>query len=95
LIARIEELGERQRKLAELIAKTIAELDAIPPDVQGDAAAKRTDLEQHRTFTTRSFEAVQRTMRYACEVPAESMRASVLTDASWHKLSNRHRLPID
>jgi CHASE3 domain sensor protein len=71
LIERIEDLGERQHKLANLIAQIIAELDAIPPDAKGDAAAQRADLEQRRAFTTRSFESVQRTMRYACEAPVQ------------------------
>jgi hypothetical protein len=69
LIERIKDLGERQRKLVEIIRKINADLDAIPPNATGDQAAQRTDLENRRAFTTRSFDGVQRTMRYACEAP--------------------------
>ena len=69
LIARLKQIGRRQRELAELAARLASELDAIPSDATGDAAAKRTDLRQRHDFTTRNFEEIQRTIRYACEVP--------------------------
>jgi len=69
LIARLKQIGRRQRELAGLAARLASELDAIPSDATGDAAAKRTDLRQRHDFTTRNFEEIQRTIRYACEVP--------------------------
>ena len=69
LIEKLKQIGRRQRELAELAARLASELDAIPSDATGDAAAKRTDLQQRHDFTTRNFEEIQRTIRYACEVP--------------------------
>ena len=69
LIDRLKQIGRRQRQLAELAAELAGELDSIPPDVTGETAAKRTDLQQRHDFTARNFEEVQRTIRYACEAP--------------------------
>jgi hypothetical protein len=69
LIEKLKQIGRRQRELAELAGRLASELDAIPPDVTGEAAAKRIDLQQRYDFTTRNFEEIQRTIRYACEVP--------------------------
>jgi hypothetical protein len=70
LIDRLKELGARQRGLADIVAKLTAEYDAIPADAEGADADRRADLEQRRNYTSRSFDEMQRTMRYACEVPA-------------------------
>ena len=69
LIERLKQIGGRQRELAELAARLAGELDAIPSNAPGDAAAKRTDLQERHDFTMRNFEEIQRTIRYACEVP--------------------------
>jgi hypothetical protein len=69
LIEELEEIGHRQRELADLVAKLATELRAIPADATGDAAARRTDLVQRHDFTERNFEEIQRTIRYACETP--------------------------
>jgi len=69
LIEQLKEIGRRQRELADLVARLAAELDAIPPDASGDAAARRVDLQQRHDFTARNFEEIQRTIRYACETP--------------------------
>jgi hypothetical protein len=71
LIEQLKQIGRRQRELAGLVDRLGAELDAIPPDAAGDAAAKRVDLQQRHDFTTRNFEEIQRTIRYACETPVE------------------------
>jgi hypothetical protein len=71
VIGHIEDLTRRQRELGDVVAKIAAELQAIPPDAQGDDAAKRAEIVQRRDFVIRSFEETQRTMRYACEVPVE------------------------
>jgi uncharacterized protein YukE len=68
-IERIKDLAERQRNIAQLVAKLTAELDAMPAEPQGDAAAARAELQQRWTFTSRTYNEVERTMRYACEVP--------------------------
>jgi hypothetical protein len=69
LIERLKQIGRRQRELAELAARLASELNAIPPVAAGDAAAKRIDLQERHDFTTRNFEEIQRTIRYACEAP--------------------------
>ena len=69
LIEELKDIGRRQRDLADLVAKLAVELNAIPTDAQGEAAAKRTDLQQRHDFTARNFEEIQRTIRYVCEVP--------------------------
>jgi hypothetical protein len=69
LLAELKEIGRRQRELAGLVAQLAAELNAIPPDATGEAAARRVDLQQRHDFTAQSFEAIQRTIRYACEAP--------------------------
>jgi hypothetical protein len=71
LIEELKEIGRRQRELADLVARLAGELNAIPPDAAGEAAAKRIDLQQRHDFTARNFEEIQRTIRYACETPVE------------------------
>jgi hypothetical protein len=65
VIDRLKDLAQRQRSLAGLIDRLTSELDAAPP---GDDPA-RADLQQRFDFTSRSYAELQRTMRYACEVP--------------------------
>jgi len=71
LIEELKEIGRRQHELADLVARLASELNAIPPDAPGEAAAKRIDLQQRHDFTARNFEEIQRTIRYACETPVE------------------------
>lgn len=71
LIAQLKQIGRRQRELAGLADRLVAELNQIPPDAAGDSAAKRIDLQQRHDFTVRNFEEIQRTIRYACEIPVE------------------------
>jgi hypothetical protein len=69
LIEELKGIGRRQHELADLVARLASELNAIPPDASGEAAAKRIDLQQRHDFTSRNFEEIQRTIRYACETP--------------------------
>lgn len=69
VIERLKDLGQRQRNLAALIDRLTAELDAAPAEPQGEAAASRAELQERWSFTSRSYAEMQRTMRYACEVP--------------------------
>jgi hypothetical protein len=71
LIDRLKQFARRQQSIAEIVARITTELRAIPPDSQGDAADRRAELEQRRSFTTRAFEEAQRTVRYACEAPVQ------------------------
>jgi hypothetical protein len=65
LIARLRQMGHRQRELADLVARLADELKSAPPE----AADQRLDLQQRHDFTARNFEQIQRTIRYACETP--------------------------
>jgi len=69
LIAKLKEFGARQRNLSALVARLTAEFDAITAEAQGDDARRRADLAERMTYTTRAFEGMQRTLRYACEAP--------------------------
>ena len=69
LIEELKEIGRRQRELADLVARLATELNAIPSDATGEAAARRIDLQQRHDFTARNFEEILRTIRYACETP--------------------------
>jgi hypothetical protein len=67
LIDRIEQLSRRQRALSDTISDLSAKVDATPP-------GKRDDLNGQRDLTIRAFQEAQRTMRYACEAPANMDR---------------------
>jgi hypothetical protein len=69
IIQRIKLLAERQRSLADLVAGLTAEVDATPE--QGETAEQRKDIVERWTFTTRAYNELQRTMRYACDVPVQ------------------------
>jgi hypothetical protein len=71
IIARLKALGRRQHELADIASQAGEALRAIPADATGDAAARRSDLEQRFAFVTQAFENTQRTMRYACEAPVK------------------------
>jgi hypothetical protein len=71
IIARIKELGARQRGLANIASQAQEELSAIPVGATGDAAAKRNDLQQRFLYVTQAFDGAQKTMRYVCESPVE------------------------
>jgi hypothetical protein len=69
LIEQLKQIGQHQHELADLVARLAAELKSGPPAATGEAAAKRVDLQQRHDFTSRNFEEIQRTIRYACETP--------------------------
>lgn len=71
LLDELKEIGRRQRELADLVARVGTQLNAIPPDATGEAAARRVDLQQRHDFTARNFEEIQHTVRYACETPVQ------------------------
>lgn len=64
VIAQIKMLAERQRGLADTVSQLTTEWDKAGKD--SDA-----DLVERWTFTERTYYEMQRTMRYACEVPAQ------------------------
>jgi hypothetical protein len=70
VIQRIESLAERQRNLADIVARLTAEVDATP-EPKGEPSPERAELMQRWTFSSRTYTEVQRTMRYACEIPGQ------------------------
>ena len=58
--------ARRQRSLTEITSGITAELRALPADAP---AARREEVVQRRTFLIREYEEIERTIRYACEVP--------------------------
>ncbi len=71
LIDRIKNFGQRQRTLADLVARVATELDAAPEHSEGAETDKRAELEQRKTFLIREFEEARKTIRYACETPVQ------------------------
>ena len=69
LIEQLKQIGQHQHELADLVARLAAELKSVPSDATAEAAAMRVDLQQRQDFTSRNFEEIQRTIRYACETP--------------------------
>ena len=70
VIGRIKELAQRQRSLADIIARLTAEVDAAPAD-KGEPSPERAELMQRWTFSSRAYTELQGTMRYACDVPGQ------------------------
>ena len=71
VVERIKELVRRQRAVAAIVQQISESLSAIPPDATGEQAAQRDDIIQRRALVIRGFEDVQRTIRYACDVPVQ------------------------
>jgi hypothetical protein len=71
LIERIRAFAQRQRELADIAARAGEELSKIPANAEGEAAARRQDLEQRRQYVSMAFQESQRTLRYACEAPVQ------------------------
>ncbi len=69
LIQRIKQLGLRQRRMGDVVAKISTQVDQMPA-----ADPHRTDLAGERDFDIRAFQETQHTMRYACEAPATMER---------------------
>jgi hypothetical protein len=70
VIERIKQLAQRQRSLADIIARLTAEVDAAPAD-KGAPSPERAELMQRWTFSSRAYTELQGTMRYACEIPGQ------------------------
>ena len=70
VIERIKSLAQRQRSLADIIARLTAQVDAAPPD-KGEPSPERAELMQRWTFSSRAYTELQSTMRYACEIPGQ------------------------
>lgn len=69
LIARIEQLGLRQRRMGDVVARLSTEADETPATDR-----RHADLAGERDFDIRAFQETQHTMRYACEAPANMER---------------------
>ncbi|MBB6253722.1 hypothetical protein [Nitrospirillum iridis] len=72
VITHIQDLARRQRDIGDLVSKATNELQAIPPDTAApDKQQQRAEIVERRGYLIRNFEEVERTLRYACEVPVD------------------------
>ncbi len=68
VIDRLRGIAHRQRTLTELTSRITAELRALSPEAP---AAQRDEIVSRRAFLIREYEDIERTIRYACEVPVQ------------------------
>ena len=72
VITRLKDIGRRQRQLSNIIATVATEIQGLPPSTRDkDSAVRLAEAVQRREFLTRNLQEIQRTLRYACEVPGE------------------------
>lgn len=68
VIDRLHGIARRQRGLTEQTSQVTAELRALPADAP---APQREEIVSRRAFMIREYEEIERTIRYACEVPVQ------------------------
>jgi hypothetical protein len=68
VIANLRSVARRQRELTAIAERITAELRGLPATA---AAAEREEVTARRVFVIRQYEEVERTIRYACEVPVQ------------------------
>lgn len=86
VIDRLRATARRQRALTELTSKITAELRALPADAP---AAQREEVTSRRAFLIREYEDIERTIRYACEVPVQmESKLGVLAQALQRRLAD-------
>ena len=86
VIDRLRATARRQRALTELTSKVTAELRALPADAP---AAQREEVTSRRAFLIREYEDIERTIRYACEVPVQmESKLGVLAQALQRRLAD-------
>ncbi len=68
VIDRLRGTARRQRALTELTSQITAELRALPADAP---PAQREEIVSRRAFLIREYEDIERTIRYACEIPVQ------------------------
>jgi hypothetical protein len=67
VIAKIRDMAERQLNLSGTIQKVNDELSATP---ESDGA-KHDEILQRRGFLQRDYDSLDRTLRYACQIPVD------------------------
>lgn len=79
VIDRLRGTARRQRALTELTSQITAELRALPADAP---SAQREEITSRRGFLIREYEDIERTIRYACEIPVQmEAKLGALTQA--------------
>ncbi len=68
VIGRLRDRARHQRLLTETVSRITGELRALPPDAE---AATREEITTRRTLLIREYDEIERTIRYACEVPVQ------------------------
>ena len=69
LVNRIKQLGLRQRRMGDSVAKISTQVDQVPA-----TDPKHNELAGERDFDIKAFQDTQHTMRYACDAPAAMER---------------------
>lgn len=67
VIGKIHDMAERQFNLSHTIEKVTNELASTPED----QSAKREEIQQRRGFLVRDYDSLDRTLRYACQIPVD------------------------
>ena len=68
VIERLHDIARRQRSITEMTSRITGELRALPADAP---AAQSKEIIGRRGFLIREYEAIERTIRYACEAPVQ------------------------
>ena len=68
VIERLRDRARHQRLLTETVSRITGELRALPADAP---AATREEITVRRTLMIREYDEIERTIRYACEVPVQ------------------------
>jgi hypothetical protein len=85
LVQRIKQLGLRQRRMGDVVARISTQVDEMQP-----TDSRYHDLAGERDFDVRAFQETQHTMRYACEAPAAmERRLGVFARALQAKLGSK------
>jgi hypothetical protein len=67
VIGKIRDMAQRQANLSDTLQKVNGELSATP---ESDGA-KRDEIQQRRGFLQRDYDGLDRTLRYACQIPVD------------------------
>lgn len=68
VIERLRDRARHQRLLTETVSRITGELRALPVDA---LPATREEITVRRTLMIREYDEIERTIRYACEVPVQ------------------------
>ena len=68
VIERLRDMSRRQRAVTDTVARVTTEMQALPASAPAD---QRAEVANRRAFLIRDYDAMERTIRYACEAPVD------------------------